>query len=153
MFWRPSSQGISMKMNERKLVLTNATHRAVDFVITLHMLTSAAGKLSMHCTRRPLTTPIELPVISAIFYTACRTSIPIPTGFHALLRAWAYATAYLTPGLAPGRSQRPTRRFSMTSLRSEEHTSELQSLMCRSYAVFCLKKKKINDNRRNTYNN
>src|SRR3546814_2465308 len=27
--------------------------------------------------------------------------------------------------------------------RSEEHTSELQSLMRKSYAVFCLKKKKI----------
>src|SRR3546814_5910708 len=30
-------------------------------------------------------------------------------------------------------------------LRSEEHTSELQSLMRISYAVFCLKKKKINN--------
>src|SRR3546814_3706935 len=29
------------------------------------------------------------------------------------------------------------------SVRSEEHTSELQSLMRISYAVFCLKKKKI----------
>src|SRR3546814_3874712 len=29
--------------------------------------------------------------------------------------------------------------------RSEEHTSELQSLMRISYAVFCLKKNKIND--------
>src|SRR3546814_5393051 len=29
-----------------------------------------------------------------------------------------------------------------TGLRSEEHTSELQSLMRHSYAVFCLKKKK-----------
>src|SRR3546814_6665636 len=28
------------------------------------------------------------------------------------------------------------------ALRSEEHTSELQSLMRNSYAVFCLKKKK-----------
>src|SRR3546814_6011147 len=28
--------------------------------------------------------------------------------------------------------------------RSEEHTSELQSLMRISYAVFCLKKKKLN---------
>src|SRR3546814_10652991 len=28
--------------------------------------------------------------------------------------------------------------------RSEEHTSELQSLMRNSYAVFCLKKKKVN---------
>src|SRR3546814_2045462 len=31
-----------------------------------------------------------------------------------------------------------------TGLRSEEHTSELQSLMRISYAVFCLKKKKLN---------
>src|SRR3546814_4773124 len=30
----------------------------------------------------------------------------------------------------------------MGNLRSEEHTSELQSLMRISYAVFCLKKKK-----------
>src|SRR3546814_10908845 len=30
------------------------------------------------------------------------------------------------------------------ALRSEEHTSELQSLMRISYAVFCLKKKKSN---------
>src|SRR3546814_5448482 len=30
--------------------------------------------------------------------------------------------------------------------RSEEHTSELQSLMRNSYAVFCLKKKKKNTN-------
>src|SRR3546814_10785365 len=30
--------------------------------------------------------------------------------------------------------------------RSEEHTSELQSLMRISYAVFCLKKKKKNSN-------
>src|SRR3546814_14151216 len=30
----------------------------------------------------------------------------------------------------------------VTSMRSEEHTSELQSLMRISYAVFCLKKKK-----------
>src|SRR3546814_3454884 len=35
--------------------------------------------------------------------------------------------------------------------RSEEHTSELQSLMRISYAVFCLKKKKEPDTTRNTY--
>src|SRR3546814_3237973 len=33
-----------------------------------------------------------------------------------------------------------------TAYRSEEHTSELQSLMRISYAVFCLKKKKTNNN-------
>src|SRR3546814_2165510 len=42
------------------------------------------------------------------------------------------------PGLAAGRAgERPCRPG-----RSEEHTSELQSLMRISYAVFCLKKKK-----------
>src|SRR3546814_1940315 len=38
----------------------------------------------------------------------------------------------------PGSSPMPTR----IECRSEEHTSELQSLMRISYAVFCLKKKK-----------
>src|SRR3546814_8333771 len=33
--------------------------------------------------------------------------------------------------------------FDRDHLRSEEHTSEIQSLMRISYAVFCLKKKKI----------
>src|SRR3546814_2346254 len=33
-------------------------------------------------------------------------------------------------------------RKASTAVRSEEHTSELQSLMRISYAVFCLKKKK-----------
>src|SRR3546814_7954199 len=33
-------------------------------------------------------------------------------------------------------------RLAMPDMRSEEHTSELQSLMRISYAVFCLKKKK-----------
>src|SRR3546814_1561967 len=35
----------------------------------------------------------------------------------------------------------PDLAHSLTELRSEEHTSELQSLMRISYAVFCLKKK------------
>src|SRR3546814_5026245 len=37
--------------------------------------------------------------------------------------------------------------------RSEEHTSELQSLMRISYAVFCLKKKKKQHTERHTFNN
>src|SRR3546814_1453210 len=35
-----------------------------------------------------------------------------------------------------------SRGYNSATLRSEEHTSELQSLMRISYAVFCLKKKK-----------
>src|SRR3546814_3327652 len=38
-------------------------------------------------------------------------------------------------------------------VRSEEHTSELQSLMRISYAVFCLKKKKKTKQKINTYTN
>src|SRR3546814_10704387 len=36
--------------------------------------------------------------------------------------------------------------FVVATVRSEEHTSELQSLMRISYAVFCLKKKKSKEN-------
>src|SRR3546814_4716512 len=39
---------------------------------------------------------------------------------------------------------RGPRRFRRSVQRSEEHTSELQSLMRISYAVFCLKKKTTN---------
>src|SRR3546814_1993786 len=43
----------------------------------------------------------------------------------------------------PARTQTPQRIVRpRTDRRSEEHTSELQSLMRISYAVFCLKKKK-----------
>src|SRR3546814_3614332 len=51
------------------------------------------------------------------------------------------------PRRAPGqvrcrRRPEPDPRRVRAALRSEEHTSELQSLMRISYAVFCLKKKK-----------
>src|SRR3546814_2757627 len=39
------------------------------------------------------------------------------------------------------RARRRVRQSGPPALRSEEHTSELQSLMRTSYAVFCLKKK------------
>src|SRR3546814_8841756 len=61
-------------------------------------------------------------------------------------------------GRRTGHRQKPRRlsghswrdgRYSQTGQRSEEHTSELQSLMRISYAVFCLKKKKRNTKKRN----
>src|SRR3546814_5660286 len=45
---------------------------------------------------------------------------------------------------------RCSRRESSGAIRSEEHTSELQSLMRISYAVFCLKKKKTSTTRLTT---
>src|SRR3546814_10159126 len=44
--------------------------------------------------------------------------------------------------LAHARTRRPRSQAFRELFRSEEHTSELQSLMRISYAVFCLKKKK-----------
>src|SRR3546814_4679900 len=41
-------------------------------------------------------------------------------------------------------------KMTCSRCRSEEHTSELQSLMRISYAVFCLKKKKKNKEHNNT---
>src|SRR3546814_10909174 len=47
--------------------------------------------------------------------------------------------------------KQPARLLAAARLRSEEHTSELQSLMRISYAVFCLKKKKIKSNSKHKY--
>src|SRR3546814_1306212 len=69
--------------------------------------------------------------------------------------AWPPEHFKLWPGKAPGApATLPTPRDTMNGPagdrqlwlygRSEEHTSELQSLMRISYAVFCLKKKKKN---------
>src|SRR3546814_10036120 len=56
----------------------------------------------------------------------------------------------------PNRSRpaalRPECRAFCRPERSEEHTSELQSLMRISYAVFCLKKKKQQHQFKNKYN-
>src|SRR3546814_4748042 len=74
--------------------------------------------------------------------TAIRRSTPDRTDWR-----WRF-------GPRPGRSRRPANRWrgaiapsvvpscSRKTKRSEEHTSELQSLMRISYAVFCLKKTK-----------
>src|SRR3546814_5288889 len=54
--------------------------------------------------------------------------------------------AFILPGMCSFRCEWDRRRNSLlaagASTRSEEHTSELQSLMRISYAVFCLKKQK-----------
>src|SRR3546814_6187538 len=51
------------------------------------------------------------------------------------------------PGCTGEQRHRDEGRFGLRAdERSEEHTSELQSLMRRSYAVFCLKKKKKSQN-------
>src|SRR3546814_12693328 len=54
-----------------------------------------------------------------------------------------YTTLFRSGGIGDrhGQGRRGKHRPSQAKRRSEEHTSELQSLMRISYAVFCLKKK------------
>src|SRR3546814_10839022 len=66
--------------------------------------------------------------------------------------AWCRLRPYPKPGRAPSgdgaaRTGLQNHRFLP---RSEEHTSELQSLMRISYAVFCLKKKNTNNVQHNS---
>src|SRR3546814_14109444 len=62
--------------------------------------------------------------------------------YTTLFRSPACAARRLAQVRPAARCPRNARRFPAARLRSEEHTSELQSLMRISYAVFCLKKKK-----------
>src|SRR3546814_5215085 len=55
------------------------------------------------------------------------------------IRGGHFLISQILPGPTPTTSTTIQTMWS----RSEEHTSELQSLMRNSYAVFCLKKKKI----------
>src|SRR3546814_4379348 len=72
--------------------------------------------------------------------TRTDTLFPHTTLFRSLVRA---ARTPARPGLRLGRGKRlcGCRSSPGNPSRSEEHTSELQSLMRISYAVFCLKKK------------
>src|SRR3546814_9887129 len=72
--------------------------------------------------------------------TRTDTLFPYTTLFRSVFGViGAGARAHEAGPLCAGRGHR----------RSEEHTSELQSLMRISYAVFCLKKKKKNTKDRN----
>src|SRR3546814_19920579 len=62
--------------------------------------------------------------------------------FHPRTRPRAYRAHRF--GRRAGRGARARQAGAGDARRSEEHTSELQSLMRISYAVFCLKKKKTN---------
>src|SRR3546814_4975840 len=62
----------------------------------------------------------------------------------ARFQSWQIVLRYGAPALNAGDTSRFRR---VLEFRSEEHTSELQSLMRISYAVFCLKQKNLQANR------
>src|SRR3546814_8190277 len=53
-----------------------------------------------------------------------------------------WCIGHLVEAAPPEAYDAQLKHWSIEQLRSEEHTSELQSLMRSSYAVFCLQKKK-----------
>src|SRR3546814_8846178 len=61
-----------------------------------------------------------------------------PNGMNGIL----YKIKMIEPSLSGGSHGNGMNHVLQRKKRSEEHTSELQSLMRSSYAVFCLKKKK-----------
>src|SRR3546814_5559143 len=71
-----------------------------------------------------------------------------PLGREIRLRRHARALLRRRPRMRRAGRQVPDRRAGEEGARSEEHTSELQSLMRISYAVFCLKKKKNKTNQK-----
>src|SRR3546814_4228632 len=79
--------------------------------------------------------------------TRTDTLFPYTTLFRSVSALAATALAMSPENLMPPSAITGTPRArqasdaSSTAVRSEEHTSELQSLMRISYAVFCLKKK------------
>src|SRR3546814_1117596 len=62
-------------------------------------------------------------------------------GHCLLFRAQVKERRPQKPGRGRSRTATHLRKIGCAPARSEEHTSELQSLMRISYAVFCLKKK------------
>src|SRR3546814_6177284 len=60
--------------------------------------------------------------------------------------AWSASVAWRSPYVSYRTSHAPVSSTgsAMALMRSEEHTSELQSLMSITYAVFCLKQKTQN---------
>src|SRR3546814_6235663 len=98
--------------------------------------------------------------------TRTDTLVPYPTLFRSTEPAWpdddsrarprprsARGVSHAARALRIAAASRPRTRYAFDRHvgRSEEHTSELQSLMRISYAVFCLKKK--NKTNRTNINN
>src|SRR3546814_9527429 len=87
-------------------------------------------------------------------------ALPIPEGWitrrsapSSAAAAWTACRTSVKSGWSSNGVRDVVRRAIATD-RSEEHTSELQSLMRISYAVFCLNKKKYRSTRQYTrYNN
>src|SRR3546814_224970 len=111
-------------------------------------LDSAPCRLAAHCPQNP-----RLPIRRKEWRVAhadrsrqkawgyCPSGPSTDQGGRAPYRASCTRCAAPNPSHGPGKGRSDPVPASQRPVRSEEHTSELQSLMRISYAVFCLKKK------------
>src|SRR3546814_6470098 len=117
---------------EKRVLENNKRREPFLFGHFLSQFLQHREQLRVHCSPALLGW-----LVSAIF--AC--------GFHRLVedKLQAIRVVYI-PLSGVGEQEQPivVYVFRQEIIRSEEHTSELQSLMRISYAVFCLKKKKLN---------
>src|SRR3546814_7084122 len=110
-----------VELERRALVLATAPPQLVD---------DLAGAPQLHLVGNVDTLAVHLAVVAALGLAAQRVALVVARACADLAFALALAG----------------REHLHELIRSEEHTSELQSLMRISYAVFCLKKKKQQNN-------
>src|SRR3546814_1622259 len=109
-----------MPLTLRKWNLSIGGGQPLFCILGLNVLEDTGLALETARHLKQVTAELDLPfVFKASFDKANRSSFK----------------SYRGPGLEQGLAM-------LAKVRSEEHTSELQSLMRISYAVFCLKKKK-----------
>src|SRR3546814_8167904 len=82
------------------------------------------------------------PVVNAQEVNATATDIDTRHANEAASPTGPLPVIHVDDSMPPAVTVPPEDSQSIPEVRSEEHTSELQSLMRISYAVFCLKKKK-----------
>src|SRR3546814_8151822 len=119
--------GLSRSRASPSIVVTNAP--SISPIVTWHARTAAPSISTVHAPQSPVPHPYLAPV---------RLDASRKAQSKGVSGAKRYSTGWL---LTVKRVMRALLEFDS---RSEEHTSELQSLMRISYAVFCLKKKKKN---------
>src|SRR3546814_8423968 len=106
---------------------------------------TAAGNSACPDTRGRVVQLHRATLPARIVRSACLAAVAaVALGAHRV------ATASVTLGMRDISPYSASPCRSAAKVRSEEHTSELQSLMRISYAVFCLKKKNTHKKQRTT---
>src|SRR3546814_10298788 len=127
----------------------------LSFVVREYFVLTCSSFLFLMIRRPPRSTRTDtLFPYTTLFLSSSRRcrrcSPPAGSALPSLRRDRPPPSAPPVPPSSPSARPVHASRFAICdpdlTSRSEEHTSELQSLMRISYAVFCLKKKKLNTN-------